>query len=90
MKLSLVGGFVSVSIAASVAAAAFHGCQASGANSADNAQQLAITVPPRLKTVIVQLFEWNWDSVAQECKEFIGPAGYGYVQGGFITLWHIR
>ncbi|KIY46805.1 glycoside hydrolase family 13 protein [Fistulina hepatica ATCC 64428] len=30
--------------------------------------------------VIVQMFEWNWDSVAEECKNFIGPAGYAYVQ----------
>ncbi|THH28893.1 hypothetical protein EUX98_g5312 [Antrodiella citrinella] len=30
--------------------------------------------------VIVQMFEWTWDSVATECTQFIGPAGYGYVQ----------
>ncbi|KAJ7756865.1 glycoside hydrolase superfamily [Mycena maculata] len=29
--------------------------------------------------VIVQLFEWNWVSVAAECP-FLGSAGYGYVQ----------
>ena len=38
------------------------------------------------KTVIVQMFEWTWDSVAAECKNFIGPAGYGYVQGASIHL----
>jgi hypothetical protein len=27
------------------------------------------------------MFEWNWDSVAAECTTFLGPAGYGYVQG---------
>ena len=27
------------------------------------------------------MFEWNWDSVAAECTSFLGPAGYGYVQG---------
>ncbi|KAG8970027.1 hypothetical protein FRC03_011826 [Tulasnella sp. 419] len=32
------------------------------------------------KGVIIQLFEWTWDSVAAECTNFIGPAGYGYVQ----------
>ncbi|EJU02896.1 glycoside hydrolase family 13 protein [Dacryopinax primogenitus] len=33
------------------------------------------------KSVIVQLFEWDWDSVARECGAFIGPAeGYGFVQ----------
>ncbi|KAH9923707.1 glycoside hydrolase family 13 protein [Epithele typhae] len=26
------------------------------------------------------MFQWNWDSVAAECTNFIGPAGYGYVQ----------
>ena len=33
------------------------------------------------KNVIVQMFEWTWDSIASECTDFIGPAGYGYVQG---------
>ncbi|KAF9491857.1 alpha-amylase-domain-containing protein [Pleurotus eryngii] len=32
------------------------------------------------KTVIIQLFQWNWESVGDECERFIGPAGYGYVQ----------
>ncbi|KAK0199513.1 glycoside hydrolase [Desarmillaria ectypa] len=31
-------------------------------------------------TVIIQIFEWTWDSVASECTNFIGPAGYGFVQ----------
>ncbi|KAI0738098.1 glycoside hydrolase family 13 protein [Daedaleopsis nitida] len=26
------------------------------------------------------MFEWNWDSIAAECTNFLGPAGYGYVQ----------
>ncbi|KAI0319658.1 glycoside hydrolase superfamily [Amylostereum chailletii] len=33
------------------------------------------------KTVIVQMFEWSWDSIASECTNFLGPAGYGFVQG---------
>lgn len=37
--------------------------------------------PPSDKNVIIQMFEWDWDSIAYECAEFIGPAGYGYVQG---------
>ncbi|KAH9476533.1 Alpha-amylase [Psilocybe cubensis] len=32
------------------------------------------------KSVIIQMFEWTWDSVAAECTSFIGPAGYGFVQ----------
>ncbi|KAG8825322.1 hypothetical protein FRC19_011686 [Serendipita sp. 401] len=26
------------------------------------------------------MFEWNWLSIAKECTEFLGPAGYGIVQ----------
>ncbi|MBR8742049.1 carbohydrate-binding module family 20 domain-containing protein [Nocardiopsis sp. MG754419] len=29
---------------------------------------------------IVHLFQWNWDSVATECADFLGPQGYGGVQ----------
>ncbi|KAG8736990.1 hypothetical protein FRC12_017337 [Ceratobasidium sp. 428] len=36
--------------------------------------------PSGTKNVIIQMFEWNWDSIATECTNFIGPAGYGYVQ----------
>ncbi|KAG8715176.1 hypothetical protein FRC09_016844 [Ceratobasidium sp. 395] len=36
--------------------------------------------PTTSKKVIAQMFEWTWDSVAAECKAFLGPAGYGYVQ----------
>ncbi|WP_159611916.1 carbohydrate-binding module family 20 domain-containing protein [Glutamicibacter sp. JC586] len=32
------------------------------------------------KDVILNLFQWNWKSVAQECKSSIAPAGFGYVQ----------
>jgi alpha-amylase len=30
--------------------------------------------------VMANLFEWNWRSVAKECKSVLGPAGYGGVQ----------
>jgi alpha-amylase len=36
------------------------------------------TAGPR--TVIANLFEWNWVSVGAECTSFLGPHGYGYVQ----------
>ncbi|KAG9227054.1 hypothetical protein CCMSSC00406_0008254 [Pleurotus cornucopiae] len=32
------------------------------------------------KEVIIQMFQWDWDSIGEECTEFIGPAGYGFVQ----------
>lgn len=28
------------------------------------------------KQVIVQLFEWKWTDIANECEAFLGPAGY--------------
>ncbi|KAJ7057440.1 glycoside hydrolase family 13 protein [Mycena amicta] len=36
--------------------------------------------PSGTKTVIIQMFEWTWNSIATECTNFIGPAGYGFVQ----------
>ncbi|MFJ8019424.1 carbohydrate-binding module family 20 domain-containing protein [Streptomyces sp. NPDC096311] len=30
--------------------------------------------------VIANLFEWNWNSVAEECTTVLGPKGYGAVQ----------
>ncbi|KAI0154151.1 glycoside hydrolase superfamily [Xylariaceae sp. FL1272] len=32
------------------------------------------------KDVIVQMFEWPWASLASECTNNLGPAGYGYIQ----------
>ena len=53
--------------------------------------------PGGSKSVIIQMFQWTWDrsvnswcyavdgdvvlSIAAECTNFIGPAGYGFVQG---------
>lgn len=36
--------------------------------------------PTGSNVVIIQMFEWTWDSIAAECTDFIGPAGYGFVQ----------
>lgn len=41
---------------------------------------LATRAPSKANNTIVQLFEWNWDSVAAECTAWLGPAGYGYAQ----------
>ena len=40
----------------------------------------------RRPDVIAQMFEWNWASVAAECTSFLGPAGYGFVQGKVINV----
>ncbi|CAE6468326.1 unnamed protein product [Rhizoctonia solani] len=37
-------------------------------------------VPSNDKKVVVQMFGWNWKSIAAECEQFLGPAGVGYVQ----------
>ncbi|PSR82077.1 hypothetical protein PHLCEN_2v6147 [Hermanssonia centrifuga] len=42
--------------------------------------ELDTRAPTSAKNVIVQMFEWTWDSVAAECTNFLGPAGYGFVQ----------
>jgi alpha-amylase len=36
--------------------------------------------PPSAEQVTAVLFEWNFDSVAKECTNTLGPAGYGFVQ----------
>lgn len=40
----------------------------------------ATASPPGTKDVTAVLFEWKFDSVAAECVNRLGPAGYGYVQ----------
>ncbi|CAE7229032.1 unnamed protein product [Rhizoctonia solani] len=36
--------------------------------------------PNNDKKIIVQMFGWNWNSIAEECVQFLGPAGVGFVQ----------
>ncbi|GGY40028.1 alpha-amylase [Streptomyces djakartensis] len=36
--------------------------------------------PPGTKDVTAVLFEWKYASVARECANTLGPAGYGFVQ----------
>lgn len=36
--------------------------------------------PPGEKDVTAVMFEWNFASIARECTDRLGPAGYGYVQ----------
>ncbi|GAA3137007.1 carbohydrate-binding module family 20 domain-containing protein [Planomonospora alba] len=40
----------------------------------------AQAAPPAGTAPIVKLWSWNWNSVARECTEVLGPAGYGAVQ----------
>lgn len=40
----------------------------------------AAAAPPGDRDVMANLFMWPWDSVAAECVNVLGPAGYGGVQ----------
>ncbi|MFD7665954.1 alpha-amylase family protein [Streptomyces sp. NPDC059788] len=40
----------------------------------------AYAAPPGAKDVAAELFEWRYASVAEECANTLGPAGYGYVE----------
>ncbi|KAF9258748.1 glycoside hydrolase [Marasmius fiardii PR-910] len=44
---------------------------------------LSSRAPSGSKSVIIQMFEWNWN---RRCTNFIGPAGYGFVQGELLDL----
>jgi len=52
----------------------------SSSSSPSLRHDLSTRAPSGSKNVIVQMFEWNWDSIAAECTNFLGPAGYGFVQ----------
>ncbi|KAG8780945.1 hypothetical protein FRC12_022401 [Ceratobasidium sp. 428] len=36
--------------------------------------------PNTANKAIVQMFGWNWKSIAAECEAFLGPGGVGFVQ----------
>ncbi|WP_437583838.1 carbohydrate binding domain-containing protein [Paramicrobacterium sp. CJ85] len=42
--------------------------------------QKADAAAPGPKDVIAVMFSWTWNSIARECTNTLGPAGYGYVQ----------
>ncbi|TDQ52464.1 carbohydrate-binding module family 20 domain-containing protein [Actinorugispora endophytica] len=40
----------------------------------------ALASPPGDEDVVVHLFQWRWESVADECESTLGPNGFGAVQ----------
>ena len=63
-------------LAAIVCALGMGGCQvAAQLPPSSGGRQIASS-----RSVIVQLFEWRWPDVAQECESWLGPNGYGAVQ----------
>lgn len=68
-----------------------HTQSSKGAPFAQQPFSIAQDAADETKSVIIQMFEWSWESIAEECTEFIGPAGYGYVQGVlYIHLGEIK
>lgn len=49
--------------------------RAENANSGKPHWEISLRLLKRRAGVIVQMFQWNWDSIARECGEFLGPAG---------------
>ncbi len=41
---------------------------------------LFLSVSVRAQTVFVHLFEWQWNAIASECENHLGPKGYAAVQ----------
>jgi alpha-amylase len=41
------------------------------------------------KSVGVQLFMWNFDDIARECVDFLGPNGYSFVQTSPVQI-HVK
>src|SRR6478672_5656906 len=66
------------------------GATGAGAQPGSGAGQATPTITaqaasaPKLSSpdpgVMANLFEWNWNSVAKECTDVLGPAGYGGVE----------
>jgi alpha-amylase len=52
-----------------------------GACSADEKQTAPLEAKSTAPTdVFVQMFEWRWNDIAEECENVLGPAGYAAVQ----------
>jgi alpha-amylase len=54
--------------------------QAGTTPTAPTAVPAAGAASPSTKDVTAHLFQWPWPSVARECTDVLGPAGYGAVQ----------
>lgn len=42
--------------------------------------ETSLDTPAPQRTTFVQMFEWTWPDIAQECEAFLGHAGYAAVQ----------
>ncbi len=75
LKLRQLAAFAKRSSAA-VACALLSGCQVAAQLPPSNVGRQVTGS----SAVIVQLFEWSWTDIAQECENWLGPHGYGAVQ----------
>ncbi|CAE6464471.1 hypothetical protein ACGC1H_006059 [Rhizoctonia solani] len=44
------------------------------------ARRMHRRTPNNDKKIVIQMFGWNWNSIAEECVQFLGPTGVGFVQ----------
>ena len=51
-----------------------------GACQSEQPATSAPAAPPTGPVAFVQLFEWDWNDIAAECENVLGPAGYTAVQ----------
>ncbi|KDN46915.1 hypothetical protein RSAG8_03992, partial [Rhizoctonia solani AG-8 WAC10335] len=69
-------------IRTSIPSLAFLAVLANARNLSDShaARRTHRRTPNNDKKIVVQMFGWNWNSIAEECVQFLGPAGVGFVQ----------
>jgi alpha-amylase len=67
------------SLGASIAALALLAATLVATFATGSSPAAAASTPPR-GDVIANLFEWNWNAIANECSTVLGPNGYGGVQ----------
>jgi alpha-amylase len=53
---------------------------ASSCSKQDKPATVAEVPAAPARSAFVHLFEWDWPSIALECEQFLGPAGYSAVQ----------
>lgn len=71
-----------VALSASTPATAHLDANASKLQTVATQSQIVTRAPDVApsKNAILNMFQWTWNSIATECTDVIGPAGFGYVQ----------
>jgi len=73
-------GWRAVAAAAALVTVGVTGSVLGSAEASPSTPAAAADFRGQTRDVIANLFEWNWPSIANECRTVLGPAGYGGVQ----------